>query len=217
MTRQRAARARLLAGRYPAAREALLFCAEIFEFQASVDPERPLAAWSELAAVVAMIGPQPLREAVKTFDEAMLDAYLADPSAGDATRNFFARVLLQPVMYASRAPCPACDVAPQVACLWPVGDGTALSLVCSLCLRESPLARERCLACADPAIAWYSAEGLEHVQVRVCERCRAYLHVVDLSKDPAAIPDVDELAALPLDVWARERDYRKIQVNLVGA
>ncbi len=49
-----------------------------------------------------------------------------------------------------------------------------------------------------------------------CEACKVYLHVVDLGKDPAAIPDVDELAVLPLDVWARERGYRKVQTNLVG-
>jgi formate dehydrogenase maturation protein FdhE len=42
------------------------------------------------------------------------------------------------------------------------------------------------------------------------------LQLVDLSRDPAAIPDVDELAGLPLDLWAQERGYRKIHPNLAG-
>ncbi|MFQ5790858.1 MAG: hypothetical protein ACE5JI_10325 [Acidobacteriota bacterium] len=37
-----------------------------------------------------------------------------------------------------------------------------------------------------------------------------------LSKDPEAVPDVDEVAALPLDVWAREQGFRKLHPNLAG-
>jgi formate dehydrogenase maturation protein FdhE len=40
--------------------------------------------------------------------------------------------------------------------------------------------------------------------------------MVHLEKEAAAVPDVDELAALPLDVWAQEKGYRKIQPNLAG-
>jgi formate dehydrogenase maturation protein FdhE len=39
---------------------------------------------------------------------------------------------------------------------------------------------------------------------------------VDAKRDPAAIPEVDELAALPLDLWAAEQGYRKLQSNLAG-
>ena len=66
-------------------------------------------------------------------------------------------------------------------------------------------------------LATYFAAGYDYVQVQACEACKVYLHVVDLGKDPAAIADVDELAVLPLDVWARERGYRKVQTNLVGS
>jgi transposase len=31
-----------------------------------------------------------------------------------------------------------------------------------------------------------------------------------------AVPVVDELAALPLDLWARENGYQKLQMNAVG-
>jgi formate dehydrogenase maturation protein FdhE len=42
------------------------------------------------------------------------------------------------------------------------------------------------------------------------------LHVIDLSRDPAAIPLLDEVAALALDMWARENGYQKIHINLIG-
>ena len=35
-------------------------------------------------------------------------------------------------------------------------------------------------------------------------------------RDPAAIPEVDELAGLPLDLWAVENGYHKLQPNLAG-
>lgn len=55
-----------------------------------------------------------------------------------------------------------------------------------------------------------------HVRIEACDTCRQYLLSVDLASDPAAIPIVDELAALPLDLYARERGYRKIIPNLMG-
>jgi formate dehydrogenase maturation protein FdhE len=39
---------------------------------------------------------------------------------------------------------------------------------------------------------------------------------VDLSKDGHAVPLVDELAAIPLDLWAHEKGYSKLQLNLLG-
>lgn len=55
-----------------------------------------------------------------------------------------------------------------------------------------------------------------HVRIEACDTCRQYLLSVDLASDPAAIPMVDELAAIPLDLYARERGYRKIIPNLIG-
>jgi FdhE protein len=52
--------------------------------------------------------------------------------------------------------------------------------------------------------------------VSVCEACRSYLHVVRVDRDPQAIPLVDEMAALALDVWARGEGYQKIFPNLAG-
>jgi formate dehydrogenase maturation protein FdhE len=40
--------------------------------------------------------------------------------------------------------------------------------------------------------------------------------VIRLAKAPDAVPDVDEIAALALDVWAQEHGYRKLVRNLIG-
>ncbi|TMF42725.1 MAG: formate dehydrogenase accessory protein FdhE [Chloroflexi bacterium] len=55
-----------------------------------------------------------------------------------------------------------------------------------------------------------------HVRIEACETCRRYLLNVDLATDPAAVPVVDELDALPLDLYARERGFTKITPNLMG-
>jgi hypothetical protein len=54
------------------------------------------------------------------------------------------------------------------------------------------------------------------VRIEACDTCRRYLLNIDLAADPAAIPEVDELAALPLALYARERGFSKITPNLMG-
>jgi hypothetical protein len=55
-----------------------------------------------------------------------------------------------------------------------------------------------------------------HMRIEACDSCRSYLLSVDMATDPAAVPLVDELAAIPLDLYARERGYSKIVLNLMG-
>lgn len=55
-----------------------------------------------------------------------------------------------------------------------------------------------------------------HVRVEACNSCRRYLLAVDVASDRRAVPVVDEIAAIPLDLYARERGYTKITPNLVG-
>jgi formate dehydrogenase maturation protein FdhE len=255
----RAARARLLAGRYPASREALLFFAQISalqqRFALSITMEAPagrelaleslLPGRQSLVELVAAQGPERLRQEARCLDEPAcreaLRAYLARQDT-ISPRSFFARVLLQPAMFCRVTPafdgdaeapatraerggdnraavCPRCEHAPQVGCLRPEGDGQALTLLCSLCLREWPFPRSLCPACGNAdhhTIGYYSTPGFAQLQVQVCEACRGYLHLVDFAKEKNAVADVDELAAVPLDVWAIERGYRKVQPNLAG-
>ncbi|MEX2302886.1 MAG: formate dehydrogenase accessory protein FdhE [Bryobacterales bacterium] len=195
-----------------------------------------------LVELVEARGPQRLGDEARRYDEtACRESLRAYIPRDDITspRSFFARVLLQPAMFtwdartfeppaftqaapaavdrASR--CPRCGHSPQVGCLRPQGDGAALALVCSLCLHEWPFARPRCPGCGENdhhKIAFCSSSEFAHLDVQVCESCKAYLHMVHLEKEAEAVPDVDELAALPLDVWAQEKGYLKIQPNLAG-
>jgi FdhE protein len=129
--------------------------------------------------------------------------------------NFFGRV----GRMASAGPaaaCGGCDGPPQAGCLVPRAEGSALELVCALCLGRRPFPRGKCPGCGDERLEYYSAAGFEHLQVQACEACRAYLLVVDLGQEPEAIPEVDELAGLPLDLWAQGQGYRKLVPNLAG-
>jgi len=115
--------------------------------------------------------------------------------------------------------CPLCGANPIVGVLRPEGDGARKSLVCMLCAHEWAFRRLYCPACGEerePQLAFYSAAELPHVRVDVCDTCHIYLKSVDLSKTGLAVPIVDELATLPLDLWARERGYAKLQVNMLG-
>lgn len=55
-----------------------------------------------------------------------------------------------------------------------------------------------------------------HVRAEACESCRRYLIDIDLGRDPRAVPEVDELAALPLDLHVAEQGLTKITPNLMG-
>jgi FdhE protein len=65
-------------------------------------------------------------------------------------------------------------------------------------------------------MAFYSASEIEHVRADVCDTCHTYLKCIDLTKTGLAIPVVDELATVPLDLWAREHGYAKLQINLLA-
>ena len=55
-----------------------------------------------------------------------------------------------------------------------------------------------------------------HMRIEACDSCHKYLLTVDVARDPAAVPLVDEMAAIPLDLFARDRGYTKITTNLMG-
>ena len=229
LARTRATRARELALLYPAAREALELLAEIADFQARIDPKDPLLSLPRLIALAAEKAPAPLAEAARGLDretcQAAMDAYLV---GGDTAslRSFFARILLQAVKFgdpvradSSSATCPCCAHLPQAGVLKELAHGQALWLSCSLCFHQWEYPRGRCVACSEASaqsLSFHRAEEIPHIQVMTCDECRQYLHLIDSQKEPRAVPDIDEVAALPLDVWAIERGFSKLQPNLAG-
>lgn len=225
----RAARARVLAERYVASKEILLFYASLAEWQGEVARKvGTLQALTEflpsLCDLVCQTGPAALIQAAQDFlpngARNLVEEYW-DLNSPAPPLDFFARALLQPYAGTLPAvtPCPWCTQAPQVGCLRPQGEGLALDLVCSLCLRSRSFARARCPGCdesAEDRLLSFSAPDFVHLRLQACETCQAYLPLVDLSRDPQAVPEVDELAGLPLDLWAQDQGYHKLQPNLAG-
>ena len=55
-----------------------------------------------------------------------------------------------------------------------------------------------------------------HISIHACRACSRYLLNVDLSRDAHAVPLVDEVAATPLDLYAKEQGMAKLVPNLMG-
>ena len=55
-----------------------------------------------------------------------------------------------------------------------------------------------------------------HMRIEACESCRRYILSIDLATERAAVLLVDEMAAIPLDLYARERGFSKVIPNLMG-
>ena len=235
LSASRIARARFLSGRYPSSQEVLDFFAELVAFQRGIFQEVGERAalpdlHTPLMSLIGRIGPKPVQERALSLGESGLHRALEDYWSQVDTcspDSLFARVLLQPYAIkmdselpaASPGGCPRCGHRPQVSVLRPEGHGKALTLVCSLCLHEWSFPRGKCAACGEDdekRMSYYAASGFDHIQVVACDACRTYLHSIDLSGEIAAVPDVDELAALPLDIWAQQQGFRKLQPNFAG-
>lgn len=216
---KRIERAEELAREYPVSAELLLFYRDIAKFQSGVKSS-PAESLETLLELIRRTAPDPMAHAAcrpVTWDELL--------SSADPLHAFFARVLLQafaePVegMAAGGTSCPACEARPVAAVLRPEGDGGKRSLMCSQCFGEWEFRRVLCPGCGEEdkdKLPVYTAEEFPHVRVEACETCRVYLKAIDLTKNGLAVPEVDELASVPLDLWASEHGYVKLQVNLFG-
>ena len=114
--------------------------------------------------------------------------------------------------------CPLCGSQPVVATLREQGHGSRRSFVCGLCLLEFRARRIACLSCGQSdfdALPIYRTDALPGVRLDACEACHTYIKTIDLTQSTRAIPVVDDLATLPLDLWARERGYRKLRPNIL--
>lgn len=115
--------------------------------------------------------------------------------------------------------CPFCNRKPGLGVLRPLGDGARRNLVCGFCLCEWEFRRIVCAGCGqeDQAkLPVYTAEQFPHIRVECCDACQSYIKSVDLAKNGLADPLVDELASVPLDLWAQEHGYAKLRPNLLG-
>jgi FdhE protein len=98
-------------------------------------------------------------------------------------------------------------------------DGSSRRLQCASCLSAWEYRRILCPSCGNEderTLGYYESPSVPHVRVDTCEQCGRYIKTVDLRRLGLAVPLIDEVAAAPLDVWASERGYEKIELNLVG-
>lgn len=115
--------------------------------------------------------------------------------------------------------CPFCSRKPVAGVLRQQGDGARRSLLCGFCLAEWEFRRIVCPGCGEEdnrKLPVYTADQFDYVRVECCDTCRTYLKTVDLTKNGLAEPLVDEIASAPLDLWARQNGYAKLQSNLLG-
>jgi FdhE protein len=141
--------------------------------------------------------------------------------------------------------CPSCGGRPQLS-FRTNADGALVSgrryLTCARCGSSWAYSSNTCASCGETAGAQRTvfAEHRDgpvvgrgnghaprdgapsdpplfpHLRIEACESCTRYLIDVDLGLDVRAVPEVDELAALPLDLFAAERGLQKIAPNLMG-
>jgi FdhE protein len=152
----------------------------------------------------------------------------AQDESAETVKEFILRAFLQPYveLLAEGIPpridgrpsvCPRCDSPPLLGVLRPEGDGAKRFLVCSFCLSEWEFRRIVCPACGEQEekkLPFYVAEQLAHIRIDACDTCKSYLRTIDLTKNGRAVPIVDDLAAIPLSLWAEERGYTRIEPNL---
>jgi len=208
-------------------------------FRRPLHPELT-SRFGSFLSVVEQNGPDQLREAARELrnggDDShfqLLTVFWNGTETGPlppGPHDFFACAFLQPyaagirsrssVRWSGPTPyrCPFCKRKPGLGVLRPLGDGGQRSLVCSFCLAEWEFRRIVCPGCGEEnhaKLPVYTAEELKHVRVEGCDSCRSYIKTVDLTKSGLAEPIVDEMASIPLDLWAQKQGYAKLQCNLL--
>jgi len=152
---------------------------------------------------------------IEFFPKAFLQPYgrwLAESGAAPVGRELSAR----------EYNCPFCGGNPQVSFLQnreKTAESGNRDLICATCLASWEFRRIVCAACGEerPAkLAYFQSPEFDHVRIEACDSCKHYLKGVDLTRLGFAAPLVDEIAAAPLDLWAREHGYTKIELNLIG-
>lgn len=119
-------------------------------------------------------------------------------------------------------------------------------LVCSRCATTWPFSRLTCASCGETetkALVVYGEVGttqaeiseniikartdpearknvepaqFPHLRIDGCRTCSHFLLNIDLERNGRAVPIVDEIAAIPLSLYAAERGLSKIVPNLMG-
>jgi FdhE protein len=179
--------------------------------------DQALAAWlagAELAPVERYLARASLRPALELDAEACA----ADPATRDGGR------------------CPRCGGPPQLSFRSHAEDplvSGGRQLGCARCGHSWSFSASTCPSCGETAGAQRtvyaeqhdgpivgqatpSDSTFPHLRIDACASCARYLIDVDMGRDTRAVPEVDELAALPLDLYAGEHGLSTVTPNLMG-
>ena len=193
-----------------------------------------------VADATATAGPPALaaqvRERLGAIDPAEVTARWLAGERQEPVDEYLARAATAPVLEALGAAareacggrhnergCPHCGGQPQLSYLTDAGE-TLVSgprmLLCCRCGESWIHQRMTCVGCGEDTTSKLPifSDGARFPQLRAdaCETCRRYVITIDLRKDAEAVPIVDELVALPLDLYVKERGYSKIVPNLMA-
>jgi FdhE protein len=92
-------------------------------------------------------------------------------------------------------------------------------LGCGICGSERLLGRIACAACGqtEPTkLAVFQTERHNTVRIEACDVCLRYVKSIDLTLDGRAIPEIDDLSSLSLDLWAADQGYERLEPSLAG-
>jgi FdhE protein len=154
-------------------------------------------------------------------------------SDGDGGEDYLSRALLRPYVEVlarlRMAPdrlhrpghCPFCGGGPWIAVRRADADGESVRrlLGCSLCGSEWPLGRILCPVCdeGDPVkLPSFHSERYPAARLEACETCRRYVKSIDLTVDGRAIPEVDDVLSLSMDLWAVGEGLTRLEPGLAG-
>lgn len=192
----------------------------------AADVRDACVAWlagSELDPAAAYVVRACLRPALTTLNDSAVSTSFGfdrDDSEHDALR------------------CPRCGGLPQLSTR-AGGDEKLVSggrsLVCARCWHTWAFSASTCPSCGEtagakrtlyaehhdgPVVPTRPDPGAEpvhpHIRIEACASCERYLLDIGLGREPAAVPEVDELAAVPLALYAVDQGLTKITPNLVG-
>ena len=194
----------------------------------------------KLLDTVQLNGPAPLADEARRLieaNESEINELLLEYWRAPSDVQFFAKAFLQPYarwlvevgakpvdrdLESGERRCPFCMGKPQLSLLKTQEVDSEVggrNLLCSTCLSVWPFKRVICANCGEerPAkIGYFHTPQYDHIRVEACDSCNHYIKAIDLTRLGFAVPLVDEVASAPLDLWARERGYTKIELNLIG-
>ena len=198
------------------------------------------AALPNLFETVALHGPETLASeahGLLNADKEVFAQTLVDYWRSPSDIRFFAKAVLQPYtrwlvesgatptgreLAGGERTCPYCGGEPQVSFLQnkeTSAESGNRDLLCSTCLSSWEFRRVVCANCGEERpgkLGYFHSPEFDHVRIEACDSCLHYIKGVDLTRCGLAAPLVDDIYSAPLDLWAREHGYTKIELNLVG-